>query len=431
MSIRSMPRTGPGRALPAQPGAGVSVDADRLLGRISRFARIGHREGQGISRPGFGSADLEARSLLLREARRGGLLPSVDAGGNILLRRPAPPGAPAGPALLMGSHLDTVVSGGPLDGAYGVLAALEVLQTITESGAETAGEPVVVAFANEEGARFPQPFWGSKVLAGQLAGLPGEPCDHDGVPLRSPLAQAGGDLDALAGAAWPHGSIAAYLELHVEQGPVLERGGNRIGVVSAITGRTVLITEVRGAAGHAGTTPMEGRADAVAAASRIVLAVEGVAREQGLCRVATVGRMEVFPNSPNTIASAARLTIDLRDGEPAGLQRAETAVRAAITAAAEETGTEATIEVSTRSGSVRADPRLRAAITASAEELGLPYQVLPSGAGHDAQIVAGLAPIGMIFVPSLGGVSHVPEEATAPEDLVAGAQVLLRTALRL
>lgn len=429
MSIISGPRA---HREPQPPGSPeLSINAARLLGRIARFATIGHTEGHGVTRPGFSVADLEARSALIREARDAGLSTAVDAAGNLLIRLDErAPDLPR-PALLLGSHLDTVVDGGRLDGTYGVLAALEVLHVIAEAGIETACEPVAVAFANEEGARFPQPFWGSKVLAGRVAELPAEPRDHDGVPLRQPLAEAGGDLDALSSAVWPPGSVAAYLELHIEQGPVLERSGNRIGVVSAITGRTVLEVEMRGAAGHAGTTPMGVRRDALAAASRVVTAVEDIAGRQRLCRVATVGRVEVFPNSPNTIAQVARLTVDLRDDRPAGLEHAESAARRAVAGIADRTGTEAEVRVSTRSQPAHADAALCRAIARSAEELGLPYQTLTSGAGHDAQIVASIAPIGMIFVPSIDGVSHVPEEDTAPDDLVAGAEVLLRTVLAL
>ncbi len=413
------------------PRGRVPVDAARLLDRIDRFAAIGRNAAGGIDRVGFGDADNAARAELLGEVERAGLAGSVDAAGNVLVRRPPALVRADRPTLLLGSHLDTVVNGGRLDGAYGVLAALEVLQTMVETGAEPSPEPVVVAFANEEGARFPQPFWGSKVLAGQFDELPDDPRDHDGASLRGPLAAAGGDIDRLDTAAWPPGSVAAYLEIHVEQGPVLETGGDRIGVVSGITGRTVLTVEVRGAAGHAGTTPMELRRDPLTASSRIVLAVEALAREQRLCRVATVGRLDVRPNSPNTIAREVALTVDLRDGDPVRLELAEHAVRNLVASVAAERDAEVEVSVSTRSGPAQADPTLMAAIADSADDLGHPYQVLPSGAGHDAQIVARLAPIGMIFVPSIGGVSHVPEEDTAQADLVAGAEVLLHTALRL
>ncbi|MFJ8846060.1 Zn-dependent hydrolase [Streptomyces cyaneofuscatus] len=409
----------------------VAVDPARLLDRVERFARIGRNARGGIDGEGFGDGDVEARAELVREAHRAGLDAWVDAAGNVLVRRPAAPDRAGRRVVLLGSHLDTVSNGGRLDGAYGVMAALEVVQAVAEADADPGHEPVAVAFANEEGARFPQPFWGSKALTGQLDDLPAEPVDNDGVPLRGQLARAGGDLDALDSAAWPPGSISAYLELHVEQGPVLEQAGDRIGVVSGITGRTVLTVDVAGRAGHAGTTPMELRSDPLTAASRIVLAVEDLARGSRLCRVATVGRLQVRPGTPNTIPQGVQLTVDLRDGDPVRLELAEDAVRNAMSVIAGERGVELTVAVDTRSHPARVDEALKQAVADSATELGHPWQVLPSGAGHDAQIVSGVAPVGMVFVPSIGGVSHVPEEDTADADLVAGAEVLLRTALRL
>jgi beta-ureidopropionase / N-carbamoyl-L-amino-acid hydrolase len=411
----------------------LDIDEDRILRRIAELGRIGRDEHTGgITRPGFSAADREARAYLMAEAREAGLVPAVDAAGNVIVRPPLWEGARRGDrqALMMGSHLDTVVNGGRLDGAYGVVAALEVLQAFQEYGVDSPYEPVAVAFANEEGALFPQPFWGSMAIAGRLAGLPREPRDHDGRPLREALRLAGGDLDAIGSAGWPHGSVAAYLELHVEQGPVLERSGNRIGVVEAITGRTVLALEVRGAAGHSGTSPMVGRRDALTAAAKVVLAVEHIARDRKLCRVGTVGRLDPHPNVPNTIAGSVRLTVDLRDTDVWRAAAAEEALRQALRAIAESTGTEIEVVAETRSDPVSTDPVLRAAIACSADELGLSHEALPSGAGHDAQMVADIAPIGMVFVPSIGGISHVPEEDTAPQDLLAGARVLLRTAVR-
>jgi len=410
----------------------LDIDAERLLKRIGELARIGADSATGgITRAGFSAADREARAYVMDAARAAGLAPAVDAAGNLIVRRwSAGPPIADRQVLMMGSHLDTVVNGGRLDGAYGVLAALEVLQTFAESGTHAQYEPVVVAFANEEGALFPQPFWGSMAVSGRIGDLPLEPRDHDGRPLRDALRLAGGDLDALGSACWPRGSVAAYLELHVEQGPVLERSGNRIGVVDAITGRIVLTLAIRGAAGHSGTTPMEARRDALAAAARVVLATEYISRTSKLCRVATVGRVDAYPNTPNTIAGSVHLTVDLRDPDVWRAATAEEALRQILPAIAGTTGTEIDVVAETRSDPVSTHPALREAIALSAKELGLPHQTLPSGAGHDAQMVAGIAPIGMIFVPSIGGVSHVPEEDTAPQDLVAGARVLLRTALR-
>ncbi|MFD4542106.1 Zn-dependent hydrolase [Streptomyces bauhiniae] len=411
----------------AQP----AVDAERLLRRVEELGRIGRDPVTGgITREGFSRADREARAYVLQESRVAGLATSVDAAGNLMVRARQPGTAPARPAVLMGSHLDTVVNGGRLDGAYGVLAALEVVQACAESGVESAFEPVAAAFSNEEGALFPQPFFGSSVLAGRLDGLPREPLDHDGHPLRGPLALAGGDLDALGSAVWPAESLAAYLELHVEQGPVLEQAGNRIGVVDGITGRTVLTVEISGSAGHCGTAPMPGRRDALAAAARATLAVEHLATTGQLCRVATVGRLDIHPNSPNTIADTVRLTADLRDTDAARMRQAETALGRELEDLARQTGTRIEIVARTHSAPVATSAHLRGLIEESCRETGASYQSLPSGAGHDAQVVADLTPTAMIFVPSVGGVSHVPHEDTHPADLVLGAEILLRTALK-
>lgn len=410
----------------------TDIDHNRLLTRIRELGLIGlNLASSGITREGFSPADLRAREYLMREARGAGLVSQVDAAGNILIRMAsADHGAERRPVLLIGSHLDTVVDGGRLDGAYGVLAALEVLQVCAESSLRTHCELVAVTFANEEGALFPQPFFGSMVLAGRIAELPAEPMSHQNRHLREPLASAGGDLDNLGSACWSPGSIAAYLELHIEQGPTLERGGQAIGVVDAITGRCVLTVEISGTAGHAGTTPMDLRHDPVAAASRVVLAAEALSRDRGLCRVSTVGWMDIYPNSPNTIAGRVRLTVDLRDTDPARLANVEDVMRGALRTIADQTGTELDVVSVVRSEPVSTSPDLRAAIEESADELGLDHVPLPSGAGHDAQIIADITQVAMIFVPSINGVSHRPEENTAPADLIAGAQVLLRTALR-
>lgn len=409
-----------------------NINGERLLRNIAEFAAVGRDPAGGITRAGFDAADRAARRLLIDKALGAGFVPRVDAAGNIIVqRRGAVVPCADSPAILIGSHLDTVVNGGRLDGAYGVLAALEVLQTIEDHGASTSAEPVVIAFANEEGALFPQPFWGSMALAGRTDELPDDPRSHDNHPLAEALALAGGDLSELKSAAWPRQAIVAYLELHIEQGPVLEDTGRRIGVVEAITGRTVLTVQVEGVSGHAGTVPMADRRDALAVAARVVTCVRTLARDDRLCRVATVGRLDTYPNSPNTIASTVRLTVDLRDTDAARVSDAEGALRRELAALAAEEEVAVEVEATTRTPPVRADPRLRTAIERSAQDLGLTYACMPSGAGHDAQIVGVCAPIGMIFTPSKKGVSHVPEEDTDDADLVAGAQVLLYTALRI
>jgi N-carbamoyl-L-amino-acid hydrolase len=414
---------------PAAPTTGMlHVDPEQLMRMLRELGRYGEAPDGGVSRPAFGPADNAARAYLIQASRSAGLAPRIDEAGTVIVRRRrARPGARV---LLMGSHLDSVIGGGRLDGAYGTVAAIEVLRVLAQHGLPHRYEPVAVAFANEAGARFPHPHFGSLALTGQLH-LPEQTVDRDGRSLRGPLRAAGGNLDRVHRAAWPPGRIGGFLELHVEQGPVLEHAGVPIGVVSAIIGRVVIDIWVKGRQCHAGTTPMELRRDALAIAARVVLAVEAVARDRLLCRVATVGVLNPEPNLDYLVAGEVGMTAELRDGDQQRLAAAERALLADVAEIAR--ATYATIEVGVRARvePVTTDPELRAAIAAAATGLGYPYLELPSGAGHDAQIMASLAPVGMIFVPSRDGVSHSPAEDTDPEHLVAGADILLRTAAQL
>jgi N-carbamoyl-L-amino-acid hydrolase len=410
----------------------VRISEDRLLRRIEAIGQIGCDGAGGVTRPGFTPADLEARHYFIEEARGASLLHKVDPAGNILVRRdPAATQAADRQVLMMGSHLDTVVNGGRLDGVYGVIAALEVLQVLVSADVDLPYEPVAVAFANEEGAVFPQPFWGSMALAGRQLDLPTEPVDPHGRLLRDAIARAGGDMSALRSAAWPANSVAAYLELHIEQGAQLEESQNRIGIVESIVGRTVLTLDIRGTAAHAGTTAMTQRRDPLVAAAQVILDVEQLSAKQHLCRVSTVGRLNAYPNSPNTVAGDVQLTVDLRDANSACLRSAEEALIKKLRNIEAATQTTISVTAQTRSDPVYSNSELCRVIEQGAKRLDLSCISLPSGAGHDAQMIADIAPIAMIFVPSIGGVSHVPEENTSPDDLLAGAQVLLEAALSL
>ncbi|SNT65891.1 N-carbamoyl-L-amino-acid hydrolase [Asanoa hainanensis] len=407
----------------------LSVDAGRLLDHLRRLAEIGKDPAGGITRPGFSPGASLANDFVAEIAHSRGLDARIDAGGNLLISHNAAP--PARPALLLGSHLDTVVNGGWLDGAYGVLAAVEVLLTLTEHDTDLHTDVVVAAFANEEGALFPQPFWGSMVLAGMSCDLPAAPTDYHGNPLSAALQRAGGDLANLASAAWPPSVLAGYLELHIEQGPVLADEGAHIGVVDAIVGRTVLSIELLGVAAHAGTTPMRSRRDPLVAAADLTMFVHQLPDDGRTCQVATVGRIEVEPNSANTVPGRARLTVDLRATDPGRLDAADEAVRAYLHALDRRYGISHRCTLAVGSRPAVMSPNLRRAIRAAADDLGLRARDMNSGAGHDAQIMATVTPAAMIFVPSIGGVSHVPDENSHDQDLVAGAQVLLHTVHRL
>jgi N-carbamoyl-L-amino-acid hydrolase len=407
----------------------LRADGPRLLELLRTFATFGADEAGGVTRVGFGAAENAVRRYLASVARDAGLTAAVDTAGNLIIRRdrPVPPG---GGVLLMGSHLDSVVNGGRLDGAYGVAAAFETLLVLAEHDAPMRHEPVAIAFANEEGSLFPQPFWGSMAVAGTLTD-PAAATDTTGRSIREPLADAGGDLDRITEAVWPSGAIAGYLELHIEQGPVLARQGYPIGVVDGIVGRTVFDIEVLGRQNHAGTTPMNDRTDALVAAARLVLRIREIAAERRACAVSTVGSLTVQPSVTNVVPGQVRLTAEIRDLRSDRLRDAESAVVAELDAVRAEFGVRVDTEVTLRAAPRPTDPLLRAAVADAANHLDLPWLPIASGAGHDAQIIADVAPVGMIFVPSRDGISHAPDEFTEDHHLVAGADVLIQSAVRL
>lgn len=416
-------------ALPL-PAEYPRVDGTRMLRRLDELNRFGAVPGGGITRTGLSAEENAARRYLAQQCHRDGLVTHVDAAGNLIMRRQD---AHRGRrVVLLGSHLDTVTNGGRLDGAYGVIAAHEVLATLARFGPPLPFEPVAVAFTNEEGTTFPYPFSGSLGLVGGLdMARANSTVGHDGRSLREALRAAGGDLDNVADAAWSSQTLACYLELHIEQGPILEARQMPIGVVEAITGRTILDVTVRGAKGHAGTTPMSLRRDALAAAARVVLAVRAIAADRGLCSVSTVGCLTVGSPATNVIPAQVRLTAEFRDGRAERLVAAEDALLTELARIGADTNTAVEAHPRRVARPTLTDATIRQAVTAAADGLGLPSLPMFSGAGHDAQILADITPIGMIFVPSRQGVSHAPQEATDDVHLVAGADTLLHTVLRL
>jgi beta-ureidopropionase / N-carbamoyl-L-amino-acid hydrolase len=413
----------------ALQGQALAVDAGRFEQVLRDLALIGADPGGGISRLGLSQAENEARAYLCRVSQEAGLVSEIDPAGNLLVRRHG--ANPDTPVLLLGSHIDTVKNGGWLDGAYGVVAALEALRVLAAAAFDGPYEPVAVGFANEEGALVQYPFWGSRALAGSLADARAA-CDRDGQPVGSYLSAAGGDLDRIADATWPPRRIVAYLELHIEQGPLLEQRNIPIGVVDRIVGRTIVEIEVRGESGHAGTTPMSRRKDALIAAAALVQQIESIAGGvHHACATATVGFLTVFPNTTNTIPGTVHLTAEMRDYERERLDRAEALLRSMAAQVGRERGVEVVVRAAHRSCPAITHPAIRSAVQKAAVSLELDCLTMSSPAGHDAQIVAAIAPVGMIFVPSKDGVSHAPAEDTAMPALVAGAQVLLNTALEL
>jgi beta-ureidopropionase / N-carbamoyl-L-amino-acid hydrolase len=405
--------------------ASPRIDLDRLLGRLDAFNRIGALPGGGNCRLALSDEDRAGRDLLVRWMRDLGLTVTIDAIGNIFgVRR----GRENLPPVMFGSHIDTVGTGGRYDGLYGVLAGLETCQALDDASRATRRPLALVAFTNEEGSRFPPYAMGSLVYVGGLAledayavrGI-------DGATVGEELRRIGYAGDARPGFLKPH----AYLELHIEQGPVLENEGRAVGAVEGITGLCWMEVSITGRSAHAGTTPMDLRHDAGYAAGEIAVFVRRVAREMAGQQKGTVGRIELYPNLVNVVAERAVLTVDLRNIDNEPLQQAERKLADFL----DRLAAQEQIVIATRS-LARFDPvafpnEVVSLVETTAQELGFACRRLPSGAGHDAQMMARLCPASMIFVPSAGGLSHNVREYTAPEHLHAGASVLLNAVLRL
>ena len=414
-----------------RPAGHPTIDGPRLLDRLQRLQAIGATAAGGVTREAFGPRDVEARSLVAAWMSEAGLLTAVDAATNLVGRRDGT-GHLIGSDrwLATGSHLDTVVDGGALDGAYGVVAAVEVAHAIEHSGMRLHHGLAAVAFANEEGARGTDGMVGSRALVGAVDDAELATPDDAGVTLAQRLARAGGNPAALADAIWDREAVAAFIELHIEQGPVLDTAHLDVGAVTGITGRQGVDIDIVGAANHAGTTPMALRHDALVAAAEVVIAVEALARD-GVVRVATCGHVDCRPNVRNVVPGRVLVSAELRDEDAAILGSAHAVLERAVAAIAAAREVEITVAWGQYVAPIAADPTVLDVVEQAAARTGRPWRSLPSGAGHDAQILGAAVPMGMIFVPSVRGVSHSPREHTEPEHLVLGAQVLLDSVIDL
>jgi N-carbamoyl-L-amino-acid hydrolase len=372
----------------------------------------------------FSPADVEGRAFVMEMMRGAGLEVRVDPVGNILGRRPGL--GPEAPPILFGSHIDSVPEGGNYDGDVGSLSAIEVAQVLRENGYRNRHPLEVAIWCDEESG-----LTGSRGFVGDLGAEElGRPA-RDGLPLAENIRRIGGDPARLAEARHEKGAVAAYLELHIEQGGTLDAAGTAIGVVEGIVGIHHYEVVVRGFANHAGTTPMDRRHDALLAASEIVLAVNRIVRSVPGRQVGTVGRLAVRPGAPNVIPGEVAFTVELRDLRTETIESLWSRIEEDARAIAEGQG--CTMDYVRRPPDRPAltDPQMRDLVAAVADDLGLRHLALPSGAGHDAQELARIAPMGMIFIPSVGGISHSPREYSRPEDVANGANVLLQAVLRL
>ena len=403
----------------------LRINGDRLIQRIEDLAAIGPYESTGSCRLALTDEDREGRDLVVTWMKDLGLEISIDGIGNVIATRP---GNINGPPTLTGSHIDTVATGGRYDGNLGVLAGIELIETLIENEIDTQHPVGVGFFTDEEGARFPPDMLGSLVYVGGLSLEEALEIEAiDGAILGEELTRIGYRGPAPCPAIPPR----AFIELHIEQGPLLEDEGKTIGVVTGVQGISWTEYVVKGQSNHAGTTPMHLRHDAGYVAARIATEAREVATRMGGRQVATVGRMNLHPDLVNVVAREARLTVDLRNTDETLLVEAENQITECINSLEESEGVTIESRSLARFEPVVFDQQVIEIVSETASDLGLSATHMPSGAGHDAQMLARVCPTGMIFVPSKDGISHNPNEHTDREDLVAGANVLLQSVLAL
>jgi N-carbamoyl-L-amino-acid hydrolase len=401
----------------------LRIDLERLMGRIMRLAEIGAIDGGGVCRLALSDEDKQARDLVSGWMRDLGLDVSIDAIGNIIGIRP---GTENGPPVMTGSHIDSVATGGKYDGALGVLAGLEAIAVLNDADVTTRRPIAVAAFTNEEGARFAPDMMGSAVHQGSLdlddaLGVTG----IDGASVGDELVRIGYDGDKTVG----NSTVHCFIEYHVEQGPVLEEGSITVGAVTGVQGISWTEYKIEGVSNHAGTTPMRLRHDAGYVAGAIAVEARRITLEIGGDQVATVGVTELTPGLVNVIAKEALVTVDLRNTDESELQKAEKRINDFIREISTKEGVTVTSRTLARFEPVVFDPEMIDLVDETAAALGYSVSRMPSGAGHDAQMFAPGCPTTMIFVPSKDGISHNVNEHTSPQEIRAGADILLQVLL--
>jgi N-carbamoyl-L-amino-acid hydrolase len=409
----------------SQTAGGLQVNGARLEALLTGLSEFGKNPEGGVSRLGFSEADLAARRWVMEKMKGAGLEVWEDAAANIYGRRAG--SDPSLPVILFGSHIDSVPKGGNFDGDMGSMGALEVMLTLADEKAVTRHPLQMVIWSNEEGVHFGKGIFGSRMATrgpepGEL-----EAKDEEGVTLAEWLRRYGRDPSQMASARLDPKKIAAYLELHIEQGGVLDRRGIQIGVVEGIVGIDRFEVTLEGFANHAGTTPMDERRDALLAAARLIQAV----REEVMARpgrqVGNVGWIQVLPGAPNVVPGLVRMPIELRDLRREVIDDMAARIGRRAETIAAEAGVAIRMDRFATDEPALTDPALQEVIERTAREAGFSTLRLPSGAGHDAQSLGRIGiPIGMIFVPSEGGISHSPKERSEWEDCARGAEVLYR-----
>jgi N-carbamoyl-L-amino-acid hydrolase len=409
---------------PHQQPSQLRVNGQRLNAHLGALSEFGKNPEGGVSRLAYSDADRLGREYVIGLMRRANLNVSIDAAGNIIGRRNG--SDPSLSPLLLGSHIDSVPNGGNYDGNVGSLGAIEVAQTLTDRKVTTRHPLEVIIFQNEEGGLI-----GSRALSGELQEKELELVSRSGKTIREGIKFIGGNPEKLAEVRRKPGDIAAYLELHIEQGGTLEREKIDIGIVEGIVGIHWWDVTIEGFANHAGTTPMDQRQDALLAAAKFIETVNRVVSSVPGRQVGTVGRIQAFPGAPNVIPGKVVLSLELRDLDSEKIQMLYQRIYGEAQRIAQTSGTKFDFKEINVNVPAPTDARIQQLISEAARELGLSTKLMPSGAGHDAQSMARLGPVGMIFIPSIGGISHSPSEYSRPEDIANGANVLLQTLLKL
>jgi beta-ureidopropionase / N-carbamoyl-L-amino-acid hydrolase len=412
-------------AFPAmQTTPSLRVNGPRVNAHLAELAQFGKTAEGGTHRVAYSDADLQARQYAMKRMREAKLEVSIDAAGNLIGRRAG--GDPARKPLMIGSHIDSVPDGGSYDGQVGSMGAIEVAQTLAENKAPLRHPLEVVIFQNEEGGTI-----GSHALAKGLSETELNLVTSSKKTIREGIRFIGGDPDRLAAVVRRKGDIAAYVELHIEQGGILHQEGVHIGVVEGIVSVNWWDVTIEGFANHAGTTPMNGRRDALLAAAKYIEAVNRVVTGISGRQVGTVGKIQTFPGAYNVVPGKVTTSLGLRDLDAAKVQLVFERIQTEVRAIENATGTKFAFKPVNATPPAPTDARIRRAIDDAARQLGFSTRLMPSGAGHDAQEIANLCPVGMIFIPSRDGISHSPREFSAPEDIANGTNVLLHTLLKL
>lgn len=403
----------------------LRANEKRIEERILKLSQFGRNPQGGVSRVAFSDADIEGREYIMSLMQQAGLKVRIDAAGNILGRKE---GRDAKlPPIMFGSHIDSVPGGGNYDGDVGVLGSIECAQVLHENDYVTQHPFEVVVFSDEEGGLV-----GSRAMIGDLTEEALEVVSHSGKTIREGIRAIGGDPDRLSETKRKKGDLKAFIELHIEQGSILDDKKIDIGVVEGIVGINWWNVTIEGFANHAGTTPMNKRKDAMLAAAHLTVAVNDVATSIPGRQVATVGRITAEPGAPNVIPGRVVMSLEIRDLSSEKIDLVFQKIKEKAKQISESTGTKISFtHIDVAAVPAPTDERMRQIIAEATQDLGLSSQFMPSGAGHDAQDMARIAPTGMIFVPSVGGISHSPKEFTRPKDMANGANVLLQTILKI